>query len=87
MAQVIAEVLSQFVDSAEYAARNTTDSQYVEDLYYALLQRGSELAGFSFWVAQLTNGTMNRAQVRQQFLTSPEMQAQITAVAAQGCVP
>ena len=87
VAQVIDQVSAQFIGSPEYASLNRTNSGYVQDLYYAMLQRGGDLAGFSFWVAQLGNGTLNRAQVRQQFLATPEMQAQINAVAAQGCLP
>jgi Protein of unknown function (DUF1566)/Domain of unknown function (DUF4214) len=80
-------VSSQFLASPEYAARAATHSQYVQDLYYALLQRGGDLPGFNFWVTQLTGGIQSREQVRQQFLMSPEMQAQSAAIAAQGCLP
>jgi hypothetical protein len=83
----IDSVSSQFVASAEYAARATSNSQYVDDLYYALLQRGAELAGYNYWVGQLNGGILTRGQVRQQFLASPEMQAQSAAIAAQGCLP
>jgi hypothetical protein len=84
---IIDTVSSQFLASPEYAARGATDSQYVQDLYYALLQRGGDLPGFNFWVGQLTGGVQTRGQVRQQFLVSPEMQAQSAAIAAQGCLP
>jgi hypothetical protein len=80
-------VSSQFLAGAEYAARHATNSQFVQDLYYALLQRGGDLAGFNFWVGQLTGGVQTREQVRQQFIAGPEMQAQSTAIAAQGCLP
>jgi hypothetical protein len=81
----IASLSSQFVASPEYAARATSDSQYVQDLYYALLQRGGDLAGFNFWVSQISGGLQSRDQVRQQFLQSPEMQAQSASIAAQSC--
>jgi hypothetical protein len=87
VAQVIDQITSQFIGSAEYAGLNRTDSGFVQDLYYAMLQRGGDLAGFNFWVTQRANGTLTRAQVRQQFLAASEMQAQINAVAAQGCAP
>ena len=80
-------VSGQFVSSAEYVARNTTNRQYVQDLYYAILQRGGDLAGFDYWVGQIAGGAQSRSQVRQQFLASPEMLAQSTAIAAQGCLP
>ncbi len=78
-------VSSQFLSSAEYVARATSNSQFVDDLYYAMLQRGGDLEGFNFWVGQLIAG-VTRDQLRQQFLTSPEMQAQSAAIAAQGCL-
>jgi hypothetical protein len=79
-------VSGQFQGGGEYTARATTNSQFVDDLYYAMLQRGGDLAGFNAWVGQLDSGTLTRAQVRQQFLASPEMQAQSAAIAGQGCL-
>ena len=79
-------VSGQFQASAEYATRGTSNSQFVDDLYYAMLQRGGDLAGFNFWVGQLAGG-VTRNQLRQQFLASPEMQAQSAVIAAQGCPP
>jgi hypothetical protein len=78
---------SQFLASAEYAARGATNSQYVVDLYYALLQRGAETAGYNYWLGQLNGSFLSREQMRQQFLTSPEMLAQSAAIANQGCLP
>jgi hypothetical protein len=80
-------VSSQFLASAEYVARATTNSQYVVDLYYALLQRGAETAGYSYWLGQLNGSFLTREQMRQQFMTSPEMLAQSAAIANQGCLP
>jgi hypothetical protein len=84
---VVDAVSGQFVSGAEYAARNTTNSQYVQDLYYAMLQRGGDLAGFNYWVNAITSGAQTRSALRQQFLLSPEMQARSAAIAAQGCLP
>ena len=50
----IDSVSSQFVASVEYAARNTSNGQFVEDMYYALLQRGAELDGYAIWVGNWT---------------------------------
>ena len=55
----IGSVSSQFVASTEYAARATSNSQYVDDLYYALLQRGAETAGYNYWVGQLNSGLLS----------------------------
>jgi len=72
------------VGSSEYWARATTNSQYVVDLYYALLQRGAEPVGYNYWVGPLNGSVLSRDQVRQQFLASPEGMARIAAIAAQG---
>ncbi len=64
----------------------TSNSEFVDDLYYAMPQRGGDMAGWNFWVGQLTAG-VTRDQLRQQFLTSPEMTAQSAAIGAQGCLP
>jgi len=83
----INSVSGQIITSPEYLARATTNSQYVRDLYYALLQRGGDNSGFGYWLAQINGGSQTREQSRRQFLASPEMQAQSVAVAAQGCLP
>jgi len=82
----IDSVSSQFVASPEYVARGSTNSQFVVDMYYALLQRGAEPGAIDYWVGQLNGGLLSRSDVRQQFLASPEMQAQSAAIAAQGCL-
>jgi hypothetical protein len=87
MQATVNNVSTQFLTSTEYVARNTTNSQYVQDLYYAMLQRGGDLPGFNFWVGQLTSNAQTRNQVRAQFVISPEMAAQSVAIAAQGCLP
>jgi hypothetical protein len=80
-------ITKQFIASAEYTGRNRSHSEYVQDLYYSFLRRGGDLSGFNYWVNALTTGALTREQVRVQFLNSPEMQARIAAVAAQGCMP
>ncbi len=76
----------QFAQSGEYLARNRSNGQYVGDLYNAFLRRGGELAGVQFWIAQLDSGARTREGVRQAFVASPEFQARVAAVIAQGCL-
>ena len=86
---VIAEVeaiSSAFTLSGEYAARGRGNAQYVGDLYNAFLRRGGDLAGVQFWIGQVATGTQTREQVRVQFRNSPEFQARVSAVLAQGCL-
>ncbi len=73
---------SSFVGGAEYTDQATTDSEYVVDLYYALLHRGAEPDGYNFWV----RNAASRENAWRVFVASPEMQAQIEAIAAQGCL-
>jgi len=78
-------ISTQFLGSAEYASRNRSDRDYVGDLYYAFLRRGSELSGFDFWVNQLSSGLRTREQLRQEFLKSPEFQGRVSQIINQGC--
>ena len=74
-----------FVQSAEYATRNRDNTEYVEDLYNAILRRGADPAGYLAWVSNL--GSMSRQQVLQAFTGSPEFQTRVDAVIAAGCIP
>jgi hypothetical protein len=80
-------ISSQFALGPEYVARARDNSQYVGDLYNAFLRRGGDLPGVQFWIGQLATSAQTREQVRQQFLASPEFQARVAAVIAEGCLP
>ena len=89
-AAVLAEVeaiSSLFARSAEYAARNRNNSQFVGDLYNAFLRRGGDLGGVQFWIDQLNSGARTREQLRVEFKNSPEFQARVQAIIQQGCLP
>ena len=45
-----------------------------------------DLGGFQFFVSQLTSGAQTREQVRRVFVGSPEFQAKVNAIIAQGCL-
>ncbi|TXG87852.1 MAG: DUF4214 domain-containing protein, partial [Rhodocyclaceae bacterium] len=79
-------ISTQYLGSAEYAARNRSNRDYVADLYYAFLRRGGELTGFDFWVSQLDNGLKTREQLRKEFLNSPEFQSRVQQIISQGCL-
>jgi hypothetical protein len=59
---------------------------FVGDLYNAFLRRGGDVGGMLFWIDLLNRNVLTRDQVRQQFRVSPEFNARVTAVVAQGCV-
>ncbi|MBZ0249528.1 MAG: DUF4214 domain-containing protein, partial [Burkholderiales bacterium] len=39
-----------------------------------------------FWINELSSGARTRENVRQAFVASPEFQARVAAVIAQGCL-
>jgi hypothetical protein len=80
------QIALSFVQSAEYAARNRNNTQYVEDLYNGILRRGADCAGFLAWVNSLNGGT-SRASVLKSFTDSTEFQTRVNAVIAAGCMP
>jgi len=76
----------EFINSPEYQNRNRNDGQYIQDLYYAFLRRGGDLAGYEFWFNQVSSGAQTREQVRREFLQSPEFQVRVQEVIAAGCL-
>jgi hypothetical protein len=86
VAQRVDDITKQFLNTSEYVSRGRSNSEYVQDLYYSFLRRGGDLAGFNYWVSLLNAGT-TRESLRQQFLTSPEMQGRITQIASETCLP
>jgi hypothetical protein len=81
-------ISSAFANSPQYANRGRTNGQYVGDLYNAFLRRGADgdLAGVQYWISQITSGARSRENVRQEFVASPEFQARVAAIIAQGCI-
>ena len=57
--------------SVEYLNQNTTNAQYVTDLYEGYLQRAPDTSGYNNWLTTL-NGGASRATVRQGFADSIE---------------
>jgi sugar lactone lactonase YvrE len=82
-------ISSQFATSGEYIGRNRTNAQYVGDLYNAFLRRGGDLGGVQFWVSAISRTSpppITREQLRVEFMNSPEFQARVQAMIAQGCL-
>lgn len=89
----VSNMALQFFYSAEYgnieAARVPAQRipRHVGDLYNAFLRRGPELSGYQYWIDQINTGARTRDDVRNNFVSSPEFQARVNAVIAQGCMP
>jgi len=64
-----------FLASAEFLARNTTNTEFVTLLYRVFLDRVPDAGGLAGWVALLNQGTATRAQLVLQFAASPEFHA------------
>jgi uncharacterized delta-60 repeat protein len=64
------QVMTGFILSNEFSGQNN-NSQFVNLMYYALLSRQADSAGFNGWLNAL-NGGMSRATVVNAFLRSEE---------------
>lgn len=73
-----------FLQSDEYAARGTDNSEYIEDLYNGILRRGAELDGYLAWLDYLNSGA-SREEVLQLFVDSAEFQGRVHEVIDAGC--
>lgn len=67
-----AEVAQGFIFSDEFAARNTSDEEFVTILYKTFFGRDPEDEGMAFWLSQLSSGTMDRVTVANGFIYSQE---------------
>jgi hypothetical protein len=76
-----------FARSAGYLGRNRSNSQYVGDLYNAILRTGGDPPGVQFWIGTLDSGALTREQVRQYFVQSPGFQDRVQQIIAVGCLP
>jgi len=64
--------------STEYTNMNTTDTQFVTDLYEAFLQRTPDSSGLSYWVSVTpANG---RSNIRLAFAVCPEFAQNVAAL-------
>ena len=65
-----AQLMSEFILSAEYSA-SSTNAQFVNLMYYAILGRQADTAGYNGWLNSLNSGT-SRATVVNAFVRSAE---------------
>jgi len=71
-------------ESAEYAARNRSDTDYVYDLYWTYLMRYPDYGGWQFWTSQVPS--MGRENVRHAFDESTEFINLIATITPNGSV-
>ena len=65
------EVAQGFISSDEFRGRNVTNSEFVNILYRAFLEREPDSSGYNFWLAQLESGK-SRQNLLNDFLASHE---------------
>jgi len=68
-----------FFSSAEYLARNTTDTQFITDMYRTFFDREPDGPGLAFWQAELDSG-VSRSALLNSFLFSTEFSNQMTSL-------
>jgi hypothetical protein len=66
-----------FLNSPEFLARNTTNTEFVTLLYRVFLDRVPDAPGLTSWVALLNQGTATRDQLAAQFAASAEFQIKL----------
>ena len=71
------QIVQYFLNSTEFKSQfgsNLTNGAFVKRMYANVLLRAPDTAGYNFWLGQLNNGKMTRAQVALAFLDSAEFQ-------------
>ena len=68
---VFQEMAISFFNSSEYLGHNTTNEQFIADVYLTFFQRDPDEAGLTFWLEALTRG-VTRNEVIISFLFSSE---------------
>jgi hypothetical protein len=74
-----------FITSTEYRDKGRSNSEFLEDLYDAILRRAPDLGGHLFWLGQLNSGALSREEVLQEFVKSDEFQDRVQEVIDAGC--
>ena len=64
-------VVHQFIFSAEYESQNTSDKQFVNDLYTMFMGRAADQSGYDFWCKRLSEGD-SRESIFAGFANSDE---------------
>lgn len=68
-------VAEEFMGSGEFIGRygfNPTNAQFLTNLYYNVLHRAPEQAGYDWWLGQLNSGNYTKAQALTSFSESDE---------------
>jgi hypothetical protein len=68
---VFREMAEFFFNSSEYLGRNTTDGEFITDLYRTFFQREPDAAGLAYWLNQLAT-VVTRDDAMAGFLYSQE---------------
>ena len=80
------DVANGFTQSAEFQSRyaNTTNQQFVEEMYRFSLGREGDAQGIQAWTALLNDGALTRGRVLLEFSESAEHRSQMSWITTQG---
>ncbi|WP_099867104.1 DUF4214 domain-containing protein [Pararhizobium haloflavum] len=81
------QVSARFIDTPEFAAlygSNPTNSDFVDRIYFNVLDRESDAGGAAYWEGQLNSGAMSDAEVLARISESPENVAAVYPEIADG---
>lgn len=68
-----------FFSSSEYLGKNTSDTQFITDLYRTFFNRTPDASGLAYWLGELA-GSGSRSAFLNSFLFSAEFSNQMTAL-------
>ncbi|MEO1174237.1 MAG: DUF4214 domain-containing protein [Myxococcota bacterium] len=71
-------VIRSFHDNSTFQNRNLSDSQYLDTLYQAVLNRAADSGGKNFYLSLLSGGT-SRSSVFNTFLNGTEATSRCSA--------
>ncbi|UCF93936.1 MAG: DUF4214 domain-containing protein [Desulfobacterales bacterium] len=75
-----------FMQSEEYALRDRSDREFLEDLYNGILRRGAQPEEIDGWLVSI-HGGMTRSEVLHAFTNSPEFQPRVQQISAASVMP
>ena len=74
------------LSGGEYVGRQRSNRDFVADLFYTFMRRGSDLSSLNYWAGYLDSNPQNRDTVRWFFWQSAEYQGRVQQIVAQGCL-
>jgi CSLREA domain-containing protein len=82
------DISTLFLYSDEYQSKHRSNTEYVEDLYDAIMRRAPDPGGMAYWISVLDESSKDRHEVLKFFIKySTEYQERVAAIASVSCYP